>query len=201
MRQHHGCAVEPITDEQLNSWLAEAGIDGERRIVRESEHTVLVSKFPPGFAHALVDRVEGLTELFADAVIQAAYERVAAESPGSSRAATWHQASLAVLRELAERDGLDRRAVAEVEAGIDSVAALLDTVLFMGEPASSEVPATAAEARAYEEALAKLDSDAPLFTRQYGVLDGKTVVNHCPGSRFARLLFEQGWRLCSGARR
>lgn len=193
--------MEPISDGRLNAWLAEAGIDGERRTVRQSDQSMLVSKFPPGFAQALVGRVEGLVELFDDDVVRVAYQGLVRANPGATRAATWHGASLHVLRELAERVGLDSRAVAEVEAGIDSVAALLDTVLFMAEPASSDVAVTVPEARAYEEALAKLHADAPLFTRQYGVLDGKTVVNHCPGSRFARLLFEQGWRICSSATR
>ncbi len=189
--------VEEPQDE-LNAWLREAGIEGPRRIVRTSESGILVSKFEPGFAQLLLARLEALPELFDIDAVRAAHAELATREPAATRVHTWHQAMLGLLTECAKQQQLDADQIAEVEAGIDSVAALLDSVLFMGPLAGSNEPASEAERSACGEALERLDGESSLFTRQYGLFEGKLVVNHCPGSRFARELFEQGWAICAG---
>ena len=42
--------MEQQTAQRFEAWLAERGIEGERRRVRESPEGILVSKFAPGFA-------------------------------------------------------------------------------------------------------------------------------------------------------
>ena len=184
-------------EQRLNAWLAELGIEGHRRIVRRTPSTTLVSKFEPGFAQALIARLENFPGLFDLADVRAYYARLAESAPNETRAATWHRASLELLAEHAGKHSLEPRDVAEVEAGIDSVAALLDSVLFTGPIAGSDAAISEAEAAAYAEVLERMDAESSLFTRNYGYFDDTLVVNHCPGSRFARQLFEQAWTICS----
>ncbi len=183
--------------EELNAWLREAGIEGPRRIVRTSESVVLVSKFGPGFAQQLLARLETLPQLFDARWTRTAYANLASLMPAETRVKTWHRAVLGLLADCATQQQLDTVQIAEVEAGIDSVAALLDSVLFTGPLAGSTEPVSEAERLAYGEALERLDRESGLFTRHCGVFEGRQVVNHCPGSRFARELFQQGWAICS----
>ncbi len=185
-------------ERRLNDWLAEHGVEGRRRIVRSNPPTTLVSKFEPGFALALVSRIESMPALFDSAQIASRYAEVAAATPELPRAEAWRQAVLARLAEAAEDISLDPPAVAEVGAGVDSVAALLDSVLFTAPAAGSTAPVSDAEDRAYREAIEKMDAAAGMFTRNYGTFEGGAVVNHCPGSRFARQLLAQAWEICSG---
>jgi len=138
--------------EELNAWLREAGIDGPRRIVRTSESVVLVSKFGPGFAQQLLARLETLPQLFDARWTRTAYVNLAATEPAETRVNTWHRAVLGLLAACATQQQLESAHVAEVEAGIDSVAALLDSVLFTGPLAGSDEPASEAERSAYGEA-------------------------------------------------
>lgn len=190
--------TEPEDEQRLNDWLSELGIQGHRRVVRRTPSTTLVSKFEPGFAQALIARLELLPDLFELGAVRERYASLAESTPAETRAAIWHRASLALLAEHAANLSLEPRAVAEVEAGIDSVAALLDSVLFTGPTAGSEAPVGDAEAAAYAEVLERMDAESSLFTRNYGHFDETLVVNYCPGSRFARELFEQAWIICSG---
>lgn len=182
----------------LNRWMAETGIEGHRRVVRRGSTTTLVSKFEPGFAQALIARLEALPELFDEAAIRQRYRDFALTEPGATRAQTWHRAVLAQLQSASILLNLGQGEIAEVAAGLDSVAALLDSVLFSGPTAGSHEPPSEAEAAAYAEALERMDSDSGLFTRTYGVFEGAVVLNHCPGSRFARALFAQAWSITSG---
>lgn len=191
--------MEPLDLEgRLNQWLAEHGIEGRRRIVRAGPTTTLVSKFEPGFAQKLIDRLESLPGLFDVAAVRSRYHALAEAEPTATRAATWHLAALQHLASEADTLSLEPRDVAEVEAGIDSVAALLDSVLFTGPLAGESSSISDAEAGAYAEVLERMDADSGLFTRIYGTFEGSVVVNHCPGSRFARTLFQQAWAICSG---
>ncbi len=86
---------------------------------------------------------------------------------------------------------------AEVRAGIDSVAALLDSILWSGPVAGADYAILPGESDAYVEAVARMDEGA-MFTRFYGLFEGRRVENHCPGAQFARLLLAQAWTLCTG---
>ena len=186
-------------ERDLGGWLQQRGIEGPRRIVRESADTILVSKFEDGFASALLNRLGQLPALFDPAYQSSRYEAVASEDANLTRAGAWHRAALDILRTEAHAAGLSPAEVAEVEAGIDSVAALLDSVLFLGATARSGSAVSLAEQGAYRDALGRMDASQGIFTRSYGLFDGKSVVNHCPGARVARELFTLAWDICSGS--
>ncbi|MQC27762.1 MAG: hypothetical protein DWG74_01615 [Chloroflexi bacterium] len=185
----------------LNAWLVETrGIDRPRRIVRVDDERILVSKFEPGFAARLHELLDLMPELFDEASVVAAYEaRASAAPPETPRTAAWHDAMHTVLRAAGERHAIPDLRQAEVRTGIDSVYAVLDSVLWSTptvgdggyEPARGEISA-------YRDGLDRLEPTADLFTRHYGEFDGRDVVNHCPGASFARLMLEQAWRACTG---
>jgi hypothetical protein len=87
---------------------------------------------------------------------------------------------------------------AEVQAGVDSVAAVLASVLWSEPAARDSYQPQDGERAAYRDALARLSRVDGPFTRRYGVFDGAQVVNHCPGAPYARMLLALGWRVCTG---
>ena len=60
------------------------------------------------------------------------------------------------------------------------------------EPKSGEIAA-------YRDTMERMNAENSLFTRFYGEFEGVRVVNHCPGSRVARRLLEQAWRITTGS--
>lgn len=186
---------------RLNAWLRlERGIGEPRRIARIDDATILVSKFEPGFAARLHDVLDQLPELFDAPVVARWFARQANTLPASTaRVACWHAAMLALLRELGEARGIGPMEQAMVEAGIDSVAALLDTVLWTGPTLeAADLAPAPAEVAAYCDAWERLYADSGIFTRAYGRFEGRDVVNHCPGAPFARRLLDQAWEICTG---
>jgi hypothetical protein len=179
---------------RLEAWLRDRGIDGRRRIVRQSESAVLVSKFEPGFAARLHEAIDRVPELFDASAISARYQ---VSNPMTSRVEAWRLAINGVLADLAEARRLDRDQLAEIRAGTDSVAALLDSALWSGPTVGADWTPSESERAAFREALARMDDDSSIFTRYYGDLEGKRVENHCPGSAIARRLFAQAWSLCT----
>lgn len=168
-------------------------------MARQDDATILVSKFEPGFSARLHDVLDCLPELFDAQVVRVWFERQAAACPGStSRVACWHAAMVALLTEFGIQRGLDSAQRAQVQAGIDSVAALLDTVLWTGPTLDAARPAPSpGEQAACRDALERLHADSGIFTRTYGRFEGRDVVNHCPGAPFARRLFLQAWEICT----
>jgi hypothetical protein len=185
----------------LNAWLVETlGVDRPRRIVRTDGERILVSKFEPGFAARLHELLDLMPELFDEAAVVAAYEAQARVAPPATlRTSAWYKAMHALLRAAADRHAIPDLRQAEVRTGIDSVYAVLDSVLWtapcVGDagyaPASGEIAA-------YRDGLDRLEPSRDLFTRHYGVFDGRAVVNHCPGASFARVMLAQAWRACTG---
>lgn len=181
------------------AWLRdEAGVDEPRRVVRVGSASILVSKFDEGFAARLHETIAGLPELFEEAGMRRLYAEVAGESPGATRVACWHDTARRVLANAVADGRLSGEDRAEVLAGIDSVAALLDSLLWTGPLVDGEFEPGPGELDAYREALARMDSANSLFTRFYGTFEGTPVVNHCPGAQFARRLVAQAWSLCTG---
>ena len=181
----------------FEDWLRDRGIDSPRRIVRESDEAILVSKFEPGFAARLHDAVDRLPELFDEQCVR---ERYSAASADTSRVEAWRMGAGALLESLAPQRDLTRDQLAEIQAGVDSVAALLDSVLWTAPQAGDSAWAVSAgEEAAYGDALARMDDDSSIFTRYYGDLEGKRVENHCPGAHVARQLIGQAWRIVTGA--
>ncbi len=85
-------ARRPITDAALQAWLRdELGLNEYRRIVRQSESAIVVSKFEPGFSQDLFALVERLPELFDQALIRARYRGPGRSAPPAGRGAVAHR--------------------------------------------------------------------------------------------------------------
>jgi len=179
-------------------WLSEdAGIVEPRRLVRVDAATILVSKFEAGFAARLHQSLAQLPNLTDEDAVRRAY-RIACEArPDSTRVAAW-QAAMGALLAAETGPVLSADEQSEVRAGIDSVAALLDSILWSGPTAAAEYAVLAGETDAYAEAVSRMD-EGGMFTRFYGVFEGRRVENHCPGAQFARILLAQAWTLCTGS--
>ncbi len=192
------------SNDLLAAWLRdELGLEEYRRVVRENESTIVVSKFEPGFAPNLFETVDALPELFDDEAVTAEYERIAADraARGESplRTEVWREASLALLRRYAEQRGIDQGRQAHVVPGIESVQAVLDTILWTAPTIIDEYAPGPGESAAFQE-FDSGDMERDIFTRYYGALEGKRVENYCPGSQLARRLLAQGYRICTGMR-
>ncbi len=184
----------------LLDWLrVELGVEEPRRLVRDTGDEALVSKFEAGFAarmHALLD---DLPELFDEAQVLARYEAAALALPADTpRVDAWHGAMHAAVAEAGARLGIPDLRLAEVRAGVDSVRAILEAVLWSGPLVGDAYAPRTGEIEAYREALAQLADGRDLFTRYYGEFRGRAVQNHCPGAAFARRFLAQGWQACTG---
>lgn len=193
-------AMTTDLERDLNEWLRhDLGIeDRPRRVVRVDGQRVLVSKFEPGFAARLHELVERMPEVFDERAVLDAYEREAAAAPQASRVATWHRALHRLVAAAGEREGIDEMRLAEVRTGIDSVYAVLQSVLWSDPLVGDEYEPGAGEVEAYRDGLSALEPSRDLFTRTYGVFDGRLVQNHCPGAHLARTMLAQAWRSCTG---
>lgn len=194
--------TEPSTDElerELNAWLrSERGIEEPRRIVRMDERHIRVSKVAPGFALELYRLVERMPELFDPAsVLAACAERAARADPDTTRSENWRDALHALLRRAGEREGIAAHRLAEVRTAIDSVYAVLDTVLWSCPRLRDRRGPAAGEVSAYREGVASLEPGRNLFRRYYGQFAERAVENHCPGAALARTMLEQAWRACT----
>lgn len=185
--------------ERFHRWLREQGIDEFRRVVRATPGAILVSKFPEGFAAHLHESIDRLDQLFDDEAVARDAAAIGGAEPTTARVQCWHRAVLGILQRAVEAGTVTARERAEVEAGVDSVAALLDTALWSG-PAWGDAgwQTSAAEVTAFEDVLARMDESDGLFTRYYGTFEGAPVENHCPGVVVARRLLEQAWKICTG---
>ncbi|HZU77687.1 MAG TPA: hypothetical protein VFA70_13040 [Dehalococcoidia bacterium] len=187
------------SDRRFEGRLAAAvdGLDG-RRVVRRDANRILVSKFEDGFAAALHASLARVPELFELRSVEAAYGAVATAQTTLRRVEAWHLALAQLLAELGEARGLTREQQAQVLAGIDSVAALLDSILWSEPGVGDDYAPHSGEEDAYREAVARMDATPGIFTRFYGIFAGARVENHCPGAPFARLLLAQAWTACTG---
>ena len=186
--------MDTATTARFDAWLRERGIEGSRRIVRESETAILVSKFEPGFAARLHEAIDRVPELFDPSVLASRY---GLSNPSATRVEAWRRTVEDLLAELGPARGLDPDQLAEIRAGTDSVAALLDSALWSGPTLSADWTPSEPEQTAFREALARMDDDSSIFTRYYGEFEGRRVENHCPGSQIARRLFQQAWQICT----
>jgi hypothetical protein len=184
-----------MSEAAFADWLRNvARVDEPRRIVRRENGRILLSKFEDGFAARLHEALSRVPELFDAAAVS---RRLPADDGPPVHVDAWHRAIIALLAELAHDRGLTASQRAEIEAGIDSVAALLDSVLWSRTPGTPPSPPVPAELHAYREAVARMDAEPGIFTRFYGVFEGARVENHCPGAPFARRLFAQAWTICT----
>ncbi len=191
---------DPAFEDRVQAWVRrDLGIEEPRRVVRVDEHGVLLSKFEPGFASRLHELLALLPELFDEPSVVARYEaEVAAAPPGAGRVATWRVAMHRALREAGERHDIPDLRQAEVRTGIDSVAAVLEGVLWSGPTVDADYTPGPGEVEAYLDGLDALAEGRDLFTRYYGTFEGQPVRNHCPGAAHARLMLAHAWRACAG---
>lgn len=166
--------------------------------MRRGPSSILVSKFDAGFAARLHEVIAGLPEVFEESAVRRVYADVASAKPGGTRANCWHEAVRTILDDAVAAGRVTAKERAEVVAGIDSVAALLDSVLWTAPTTGVAYAPSAGEFDAFREAREKMDAENSLFTRFYGTFEGLPVVNHCPGAHFARRLIAQAWTLCTG---
>jgi len=196
-------------DAVLSAWLREeVSLEEFRRVVRENETTIVISKFEPGFAPDLFATVDVLPELFDDALVTAEYERMAAEHQARGeaplRTAVWREASESLLERLGEARGIDAHQRMYVLPGIESVQAVLDAILWSAPVIGRDWAPNGSEREAFREfdpngtRGPSTASGRDIFTRYYGSLGGRGVESYCPGAQFARLLVAQGWRVCTG---
>ena len=192
---------QPSYIDDFRRWLRDtAGIEQWRRIVRDDGERILVSKFEEGFAAGVHELIALMPELFDEPAIRAAYEHEAeAEAAiGTSRVDAWHRALHAMLRAAGERYSIPNVRQAELRTGIDSVYAILQTLLWTDPKVGAPFESRESERSAYLEAIESMDDAHDMFTRVYGWYEDRQVVNHCPGAPFARVMLEQGWRVTSG---
>lgn len=186
-------------DEAILRWLRDvAGVLDPRRVVRRSASSILVSKFDEGFAARLHDTIDRLPVMFDPEAVAARFAELVDADPTLRRAEAWRLAVAALIREAADRQGLHPDAVAEVLAGVDSVGALIDTILWTGPAGPEPSPPEPSEQEARSDIRARMDAERGIFTRYYGSFEGVPVENHCPGAQVARRLFAQAWAICTG---
>jgi hypothetical protein len=185
--------------DRLNRWLRqEVGAEEPRRVVSRTDARVFVSKFAVGFAEHLRETLDHRADLFDVDAVSIAYARQATRSPDMPRVEVWRLAMGGMLADGHRPHRLSPAQRAEVQAGIDSVAAVLASVLWSEPIVGGAYQPQPGERGAYCDALTRLGNTDGPFTRRYGVFDGAQVVNHCPGAPYARVLLALGWRVCTG---
>lgn len=186
---------------RLRDWLRrDAGVDEWRRLARLDDEVALISKFEEGFAPQLHALLDALPELLDERSILDAYrESASGAAPGTARLEAWDRAMHALLGRACARLGIPETAdqQAFVRAGVDSVRALMESILWTVptiddgayEPASGERDAYLDVTRAF--------AGRDFFTRTYGIFEGRLVQNHCPGAAYARVMLAQAWLACT----
>ena len=199
MADHPGALPSDDFERSLLDWLHNVrGIAEPRRLVRVDEDEALISKFEPGFAARLHELLRLMPDLFDEATVVANTERVMTAMPEASRMTAWHTAMHEALARAGEQHAVPDLRLAEVRTGIDSVRAILETVLWTEPLCGDAYTPAPGEVEAYREAFVELADGRDIFTRYYGMFDGRAVRNHCPGAAYARVLLAQAWRAVTG---
>lgn len=192
-------ANDAALEARLQRWLREErGVSEYRRLAYADQARLVVSKFEPGFATRLgeVLRLAGLLDDLE--ALEAAYEASASHEPDSLRVEVWAAAACELVRARLRALGRGSEDAELLVAGIESVAAVMNAILWTGPLAGAPFEPAEGEREAYREALARADPASGLFTRHYGSFGGRAVVNHCPGASHARALLAAAWRACTG---
>jgi cob(I)alamin adenosyltransferase len=192
---------EAAFEARLRDWLrTDAGVSEWRRLARLDEETALVSKFEEGFAPRLHQLLDALPELLDEPVVLAAYSaEVERAAPATPRVDAWDSAMRGLLRDACARLGIteEDNQQAFVRVGVDSVRAILDSVLWT-VPSVGEAYAPVDGERAAYLDVVRAFAGRDFFTRNYGLFEEHLVQNHCPGSAYARVMLAQAWRACTG---
>jgi hypothetical protein len=199
MTDHPTTEKDSALEGRLRRWLVhEAQVEDERRLVRADDESILVSKFPAGFAPALHALLERLPSVFDEQRLGEAYADAAGTMVSGERVEAWDRAVRELLRHEAEALDIEDGQQGFVRVGIDSVRALLESVLWSAPRVADDSYAPLpGERSAYLDATRRM-AGADLFTRRYGVFEERLVENHCPGAAFARVMLAQAWTVCTG---
>ncbi len=190
-------ADEAALEQRLQLWLREErGIEGPRRVVRVWDDRILVTKVPAGFAAELLATAHNLPALDDLRALQDAYAEAVQSESGANCVRTWRSAIDRLLL-----SGLGPEMVElfeDIVIGIESVEAMLDTIFWsapINESAHAPLPG---EVEAYRDLVERLEGNQDLFTRRYGVFEGREVVNYCPAAPLARTILANGWAVITG---
>ena len=180
-------------------WLRdEVGFDEYRRVARVTPDEVQLSKFAPGFLKRLFEVVALVPELFdAERTVEAYAREAAGAPPETRRVATWAAAAHRMLRDAGVRHAVDDAVLHEIRVGIDSVEAILVSVLRSRPRVGDVYTPSAAEVAAFREMLATLRDDQ-VFERYYGTFRGRAVRDYCPAVPSAYGMIAAGWQACTG---
>ncbi|MFN8638513.1 MAG: hypothetical protein U0360_03440 [Dehalococcoidia bacterium] len=185
----------------MRNWLErEVGVAEWRRLARLDEDSALVSKFQEGFAPQLHALLEALPELVDESAVLEAYgEAASTAAPGTLRTEAWARAMHSLLARACVRLGIPETADQQsfVRVGVDSVRALLESVLWTS-PAVDEAYVPAPGERAAYLDITRAFAGRDFFTRNYGIFEDHIVQNHCPGAAYGRVFLAQAWRACTG---
>ncbi|WP_322818043.1 hypothetical protein [Tepidiforma sp.] len=154
-----------------------------RRAVVVRDDRILVSKVEPGLPARVIETVERLSELFDPVALREVAQ------PGPAPVVAWQSAVVRVLERALHEGEISPSEFDEVVAGIESVVALLDACCWTCDGSPDWVPGPAQREALDEAERSLVAGTARLFTRHYGIFDGRPVENHCPGSSVARRLF------------
>ena len=193
--------LEPAFEAELLAWLRnDVGFLEFRRVARVTTDEVQLSKFEPGFLKYLFEVMTYFPELFDEDAVRDAYAREATTAaPDAPRVATWAAASHRLLHEAGERHGIPDAPLHEIRVGIDSVEAILDSILLSRPRVGDEYVPEARDVALYREMLASLRDDQ-VFERYYGTFRGRAVRDYCPAITYAHQMIAGAWRACTGTR-
>jgi len=191
--------LEPAFEAELLAWLRDdVGFLEFRRVARITADEVQLSKFEPGFLKYLFEVMTYFPDLFDDDAVCEAYSREATTAaPDALRVATWAAASHRLLREAGERHGIPDAPLHEIRVGIDSVQAILESVLLSRPRVGDEYVPGARDIARYREMLASLRDDQ-VFERYYGTFRGRAVRDYCPAVTYAYQMIAGAWRASTG---
>lgn len=193
---------DPELQQRLQQWFRETlEIDEERRIARLDDESIIASKLPPGAAALVYEVVDKLPEILDADAVRKGYEARASEVPPEMpRVQVWFQAMALLLRDRALYREIPSTERDLVQPGIDSVAGVLDAVLWTQPTVGdADYAPNDAERAAFLDATERIDGGRDIFTRVFGIFEGRHVLNVCPGAPFARTMLDQAWTACTGA--
>ncbi|GIW12877.1 MAG: hypothetical protein KatS3mg062_0316 [Tepidiforma sp.] len=170
--------------DDLQRWLDERLGPGHGRrpaVIRPDR--IVLSKVEPGLPERVLDAVERVPVLFDGPALRAVAPSEFAPVDA------WVMAVRAITDSEVRAGHLTPAEASEVMAGVESVGALLAACCWSydGAPGWRPEPAEQAALDEVEQRLAH--GTGNLFTRHYGVFNGRAVENHCPGASIARRLF------------
>ena len=188
-------SIEP---EKFEKWLkVHAEINEWRRIVRVEEETILVSKFKEDFAHTLHKSISQIPEFLELNIIKMQYQNSAIVNKNIHRTKNWYQAINTVVNSHQSKIILNKSRIAEIQAGIDSVYSILETILWTNPKIMDTYQPHEGEIIAYEDMLESMGKNTGIFTKYYGNYEGHKVVNYCPGATIAKTMLMQAWEVCT----